>query len=51
MEMVPDPFVENIETTCRFDRVGVCIELGEEAGIYSLIFFKNPGVFNSRSSK
>ena len=24
---------------------------GEDLGLYSLIFFKNPGVFNSRSSR
>jgi hypothetical protein len=52
MALVPDPVMEIFETNRSFDRMDICAELGEKnAHPYSLIFFKNPGVFNSLSSK
>ncbi len=67
MGMVSNPHMEGHETNRKSRCLDVCIELGEkdEAALtltlsqgekgparpYSLIFFKNPGVFNSRSSK
>ena len=60
MEMVPNPSVEDHETDCRVSGVDTRRELGKtfvemiHAHLYKgydLIFFKNPGVFNSRSNK
>ena len=63
MEMVPGPPVEDLETDRHRCGVDLCVELGEENAPtveqsgnrkgrpYSLIFFKKPGVFNSRSSR
>ena len=66
MEVVPDPRMEDHEANRQGCCLDVCVELGKEdetfsarvgwgEGIreiaYSLIFFKNPGVFNSRSRR
>jgi len=67
MGMVSNSFMEDHETHRKSRCLDVRVELGEEdeaaltltlsqrekgaVRLYSLIFFKNPGVFNSRSSR
>jgi hypothetical protein len=43
--------MENPETTRYTFCPNLCVELGETDAIYSVMLFKNPGVFNSRSSR
>ena len=41
----------NSETDCCPAGMDIYLELGEKNAFYSLILFKKPGVFNSRSSR